>query len=59
MEANTINPDQTAPLQYRLVKKQMREQMTITVIFVCFDCLHPSQQFFSHVRMGLPWLNQC
>ena len=26
--------------------------------FVCFDSLHSSQQFFSHVGMGLPWLNQ-
>ena len=28
--------------------------------FVCFDALHPSQQFFSHVRMisCLPGLNQ-
>ena len=26
--------------------------------FVCFDSLHPSQQFFSHVRTGLSGLNQ-
>ena len=25
---------------------------------VCFDSLHPSQQFFSHVGSGLPRLNQ-
>ena len=25
---------------------------------VCFDFLHLSQEFFSHVRMGLPGLNQ-
>ena len=28
------------------------------VIFVCVDSLCPSQQFFSHVGMGLPGLNQ-
>ena len=30
------------------------------LIFVCFDALHPSQQFFSHVGMisCLPGLNQ-
>ena len=27
-------------------------------LFVCFDSLHASKQFFSHVRMGLPGLNQ-
>ena len=27
-------------------------------VFVCFDSLHPSLQFFSHVSMGLPGLNQ-
>ena len=26
--------------------------------FVWFDSLHPSQQFFSYVGMGLPGLNQ-
>ena len=26
--------------------------------FVWFNSLHPSQQFFSHMRMGLPVLNQ-
>ena len=29
------------------------------VSFVCFDPLHPSQQFFSYVGKGLPGLNQC
>ena len=28
------------------------------VEFVCFDSLHPSQQFFSHARTGLSGLNQ-
>ena len=27
-------------------------------LFVCFDSLHPSQQFFSHVETGLPGLKQ-
>ena len=27
-------------------------------VFVCFDSLRPSQQFFSHVSMSLPGLNQ-
>ena len=27
-------------------------------LFVCFDSLRPSQQFFSHVGTGLPGLNQ-
>ena len=27
-------------------------------LFVGFDSLHPSQQFFSYVRMSLPGLNQ-
>ena len=27
-------------------------------IFGCFDSLHPSQQLFSHVGMGLPGLDQ-
>ena len=26
--------------------------------FVCFDYLRPSQQLFSHVRTGLPGLNE-
>ena len=26
-------------------------------VFVCIDALHPSQQFFSHVRT-ISWLNQ-
>ena len=30
----------------------------IMCLFVCFDSLHPSLQFFSHVWMGLPGLNQ-
>ena len=30
----------------------------ITAIFVWFDSLHPRQQFFSFVGMGLPGLNQ-
>ena len=30
----------------------------IYIGFVCFDSLHPSKQFFSHVGMGLPGLNQ-
>ena len=30
----------------------------ICKMFTCFDTLHPSQQFFSHVWMGLPGLNQ-
>ena len=29
-----------------------------TRLFVCFDSLHPSQEFFSHVEQGLPKLNQ-
>ena len=28
------------------------------LLFVWFDSLHPSQQFFSHLEMGLPGLNQ-
>ena len=28
------------------------------VLFVCFESLHPSQQFFSYVETGLPGLNQ-
>ena len=27
-------------------------------LFVLFDSLHPSQQFFSYVGMGLPGFNQ-
>ena len=27
-------------------------------LFVLFDSLHPSQQFFSYVGTGLPGLNQ-
>ena len=27
-------------------------------VFVCFDSLHPCQQFFSHVGTGLSGLNQ-
>ena len=27
-------------------------------MFVCFNFLRPSQQFFSHVSMGLPGLSQ-
>ena len=27
-------------------------------MFVCFDAFCPSHQFFSHVRTGLPRLNQ-
>ena len=28
------------------------------IIFVCFESLRPSQQFFSYVGMSLPGLNQ-
>ena len=28
------------------------------LLFICFDSLHPSQQFFSHVGTSLPGLNQ-
>ena len=28
------------------------------ILFVCFDSLHPSQQFFSYVGTGFPGLNQ-
>ena len=28
------------------------------MFFVLFDSLHQSQQFFSHICTGLPWLNQ-
>ena len=28
------------------------------LLFVCFDSLHPSQQFFIHVRTSLPVMNQ-
>ena len=30
----------------------------LDVLFVSFDSLQPSQQFFSYVGMGLPGLNQ-
>ena len=33
-------------------------QLDFKCLFVCFDSLHSSQQFFSHVRTGLPGLNQ-
>ena len=29
------------------------------ILFVRFDSVHPSQQFFSHVVPGFLWLNQC
>ena len=50
MEANTVNPDQTAPLQYRppMNIKQKRDQMTI--LFVCLFVLLlyvPSQRLWS------------
>ena len=32
--------------------------MLIEFLFACFDSLHASQQFFAHVGMGLPGLNQ-
>ena len=32
--------------------------MGVYGLFVCFDSLHPSQQFFSHVGTGLPGLKQ-
>ena len=28
------------------------------IIFVLIDALHPRKQFFSHVGLGLPVLNQ-
>ena len=33
-------------------------QRLFKILFVCFDSLYSSQQFFSHVRMGLPGSNQ-
>ena len=45
--ANIMHPDQTAPLG-----------LIVFASKVCFDSLHPSQQFLSHVKTGLPGLNQ-
>ena len=33
-------------------------EKALFVLFVCFDSLHPCQQFFSHVGKGFPGLNQ-
>ena len=51
------------PLQNSLVKQTIWEPQHDSVIsktvflFVCFDSLCASQQFFSHVRTGLPGFN--
>ena len=53
-------------VQYRTVSFKLRsESKKITgveglksKVFFLFDSLHPSQQFFSYVAMGLPGLDQ-
>ena len=37
-----------------IFKKIYRPAHEILVLFVCFDFLCPSEQFFSHVSTGLP-----
>ena len=41
----------------RLIETVLLSTHNITLL-TCFDALHSSQQFFSHVGMGLPALNQ-
>ena len=45
------------PLCTHKVKKYSLLISNISLL-VCFDSLHPSQQFFSHVGTGLPCLGQ-
>ena len=42
--ANSLDPDQA--------------QQNVSLVFVWFDSLRPSQQFLSHVSTGLPGFNQ-
>ena len=37
---------------WQMVKTQM-------ILFVCVDSLCLSQEFYSHVRTALLWLNEC
>ena len=50
----SVYPDQLASQK----PADLDLQFSKTRYIFCFDCLHPSQQFFSHVRTGLPGLNQ-
>ena len=46
---------------YNIGLKTLLQQSISELVFygfACFDSLHPSQLFFSHIRMGLPGLNQ-
>ena len=40
------------------LKSSRWDKHVIWMVFVGFDSLHPSQQFFSYVGMHLPGLNQ-
>ena len=57
-----INPFRKFPnLQYnRNLLNVKGEKTAFFFVFVCFDALHPSQRFFSHMGMisCLPGLNQ-
>ena len=58
MEANNMDPDQTAPKGSSLIWVHIACNTCYQSIIVClFDSLHPSQQFFSYVGMGLSGLN--
>ena len=46
------------PSKYEMDHPESTNLLNQTLLFVCFDSLHPNQYFFSHVGMGLPMLNQ-
>ena len=43
---------------FDVILREMALMVWTYKAFICFDSLHPSQQVFSHVRTGLPGLNQ-
>ena len=46
----------TSKVEISVDPGQLRSQL-IWLLFVWLDSLRPSQQFLSHIRMGLPGLN--
>ena len=62
--ANSADPDEMPPyaafhLDLHCLPKYLFTGIeNENCLFVYFDYLHPSQQFFSYIGMGLPGLNQ-
>ena len=61
MESQPQNPEfRKNPVNFHLCNYRTHKVTLypVELLFVLFDSLHPSQQFFSNVGTGLPGLNQ-